>query len=47
MNVGHFVQGMEDMVRRSIGEATETETVVCLDPWNALPNLATNARDAM
>jgi PAS domain S-box-containing protein len=57
MNVGRFVQGMEDMVRRSIGETIEIETVVCLDPWNALLdmaqtenallNLAINARDAM
>lgn len=57
INVGRFVQGMDDLLRRSLGEAIEIETVIsgglwnCLvDPTNvenALLNLAINARDAM
>ena len=57
VNVGHFVLGMEDMVRRAIGEAIEIETVVVTESWNALIdptqienavlNLAINGRDAM
>ena len=57
VNVGRFVLGMEDMVRRAIGEAIEIETVVATEPWNALIdptqienavlNLAINGRDAM
>ncbi|MDW5317182.1 PAS domain-containing protein [Rhizobium sp. PL01] len=57
INVGRFVQGMDDMLRRSLGEAVEIETIIsgglwnCLiDPTNvenALLNLAINARDAM
>ena len=57
INVGRFVLGMEDMVRRAIGEAIEIETVIATEPWNALIdptqienavlNLAINGRDAM
>ena len=57
VNVARFVLGMEDLVRRAIGEAIEIETVVADDGWNALIdptqienavlNLAINARDAM
>ncbi len=57
INVGRFVAGMEDMLRRSLGDAVEIETVVSGGLWNtfadpsqvenALLNLAINARDAM
>ena len=57
MNVGRFVLGMEDMIRRSMGEAIEIETQVAPSSWNALLdmaqienavlNLAINSRDAM
>ena len=57
VNVGRFVVGMEDMLRRALGEAIEVETVVSGGLWNtlvdptqienALLNLAINARDAM
>ena len=57
VNVTRFVRGMDDMLRRAIGEAIEIETVVggglwntLIDPGqieNALLNLAINARDAM
>ena len=57
VNVGRFVLGMEDMVRRTIGEGIDVETVVPEGPWNALIdptqienavlNLAINGRDAM
>ena len=57
INVGRFVLGMEDMVRRTLGEGIEIETVVPEGPWNALIdpaqienavlNLAINGRDAM
>jgi len=57
INVGRFVVGMEDMLRRTLGEAIEVETVVSGGLWNtfadpsqvenALLNLAINARDAM
>jgi CheY-like chemotaxis protein len=57
VNVSRFVQGMDDMIRRAIGEAVEVETVVGGGLWNtfidpaqienALLNLAINARDAM
>jgi PAS domain S-box-containing protein len=57
VNVGRFVTGMEDMLRRTIGEAIEIETIVSGGLWNtfvdpmqvenALLNLAINARDAM
>jgi PAS domain S-box-containing protein len=57
VNVGKLVVGMEDMLRRAIGETIEIEAVVSSGLWNtlvdpaqienALLNLAINARDAM
>lgn len=57
VNVTRFVQGMDDMLRRAIGEAIEIETVFAAGLWNtfidpgqvenAVLNLAINARDAM
>jgi len=57
VNVTRFVRGMDDMLRRAIGEAIEIRTVVGDGLWNtfidpgqienALLNLAINARDAM
>ncbi|MDP1627769.1 PAS domain S-box protein [Parvibaculum sp.] len=57
INIGRLVAGMGDMLRRTIGEGVEVETVVSGGLWNtfvdpaqlenALLNLAINARDAM
>jgi PAS domain S-box-containing protein len=57
LNVGRLVAGMEEMLRRTLGEAIEVETVIGDGLWNtlidpsqmenALLNLAINARDAM
>lgn len=57
VNVGRFIHGIEDLVRRSIGEGVEVEAIVSAGLWNtfvdptqienALLNLAINARDAM
>ncbi|MCE9658860.1 MAG: PAS domain-containing protein [Burkholderiales bacterium] len=57
VNVGRSVAGMEDMLRRALGEAIEIETIVSGGLWNthvdpaqienAVLNLAINARDAM
>lgn len=57
INIGRFIDDMEDMLRRAIGEAIEIETIrgegslnALVDPTqiqNALLNLAINARDAM
>ena len=57
VNLGRLVYGMEDMLRRSLGEEIETETVISGGLWNtsidpaqvenAILNLAINARDAM
>ncbi len=57
LNVGRLIQGMDDMLRRSLGEEIEVETVVSGGLWNtavdptqienAVLNLAINARDAM
>jgi len=57
VNISRFVQGMDDILRRAIGEGVEVETVVSGGLWNtfidpnqvenALLNLAINARDAM
>lgn len=57
MNIGRFVAGMGDMLRRTIGEAIEIETIQAGGLWNtfvdpaqienAILNLAINARDAM
>ncbi|GBD49897.1 response regulator [Methylopila sp. Yamaguchi] len=57
VNVGRLIAGMDDMLRRSIGESIEIETIASADLWNtlidptqietAILNLAINARDAM
>lgn len=57
VNIGRFVSGMEDMLRRTLGEGVEIETIrggglwnTFVDPAqieNAVLNLAINARDAM
>jgi len=57
LNVGRFVYGMEDMLRRTLGESIEIEVLVSGGLWNtfadptqienALLNLCINARDAM
>lgn len=57
MNVGRLVRGMDDMLRRTLGEAIEIETIIAGGLWNCLVdptqlenvilNLAINARDAM
>jgi PAS domain S-box-containing protein len=57
INLGRLVGGMDGLLRRSIGEGVQVETVVADGLWNtladatnvetALLNLAINARDAM
>ncbi|HWF00684.1 MAG TPA: ATP-binding protein [Caulobacteraceae bacterium] len=57
INLGRLVRGMDDMLRRALGEGVEIETVIAGGLWNtfvdpnqvetALLNLAVNARDAM
>ncbi|MFC5547751.1 PAS domain S-box protein [Massilia aerilata] len=57
VKIGRLMTGMEDMLRRSLGEEVEMETVVSGGLWstsvdvvqleNAVLNLAINARDAM
>lgn len=57
LHIGRLVSGMDDLLRRSLGEAVEVELVTsgglwntCADPGqveNVLLNLAINARDAM
>ncbi|MEQ9797328.1 response regulator [Parvibaculum sp.] len=57
VNIGRLVNGMGDMLRRTIGEGVEVDTMVSGGLWNtladpgqlenALLNLAINARDAM
>ena len=57
INIGRLVSGMDDMLRRALGEEIEVETVVSGGLWNtfadpiqienALLNLAINSRDAM
>jgi PAS domain S-box-containing protein len=57
INIGRLVTGMDDLLKRSLGEAIEIETVAFPNLWNiqvdptqvenALLNLAINARDAM
>lgn len=56
-NVGALVSGMDEMLRRTLGEAIEFESAASHGQWwanidesefeNALLNLAINARDAM
>ncbi|HEX8406126.1 MAG TPA: PAS domain S-box protein [Duganella sp.] len=57
VKIGRFIAGMEDMLRRSLGEEIEVETVISGGLWNtlidtaqvenAVLNLCINARDAM
>ncbi|MGN6550486.1 MAG: response regulator [Pararhizobium sp.] len=57
VNLGRFIRGIDDMLRRALGDGIEIETVVSGGLWNtfvdpsqvenALLNLAINARDAM
>ena len=57
INLGRLIRGMDDMLRQTLGEAIEIETVIGGGLWNtlvdpvqvetALLNLAINARDAM
>ncbi|WP_296218843.1 ATP-binding protein [uncultured Sphingomonas sp.] len=57
INLGRLVRSMDDLLRRSIGEDVEIETIVAGGLWNtlidpsqienAILNLAINARDAM
>lgn len=57
VNIGRFVADIEDMLRRTLGEGVEVETIrggglwnASVDPVqveNAILNLAINARDAM
>ncbi|MDG3577818.1 PAS domain S-box protein [Rhizobium sp. YJ-22] len=57
VSIGRLIRGMDEMLRRTIGEGVEIETIVSGGLWNtlidpmqlenALLNLAINARDAM
>jgi len=57
INIARFIGGMDDLLRRSLGEAVEIEVITSGGLWNtyadpnqvenALLNLAINARDAM
>lgn len=57
VSVGRLIRGMDDLLRRTIGEGVQIETIVggglwntLVDPTNlenAILNLAINARDAM
>jgi len=57
VNIGRVVRGVEDMLRSTLGDAIEIESVISGGLWNcfvdmaqvenALLNLALNARDAM
>ena len=57
VNLGRLVRGMDDMLRRALGESVEVETIITGGLWNtfvdetqvenAVLNLAINARDAM
>ncbi|CAD7053766.1 hybrid sensor histidine kinase/response regulator [Pseudorhizobium halotolerans] len=57
VNIGRLIRGMDEMLRRTIGEEIEVETIVSGGLWNtlvdpmqienALLNLAINSRDAM
>jgi PAS domain S-box-containing protein len=57
VNIGRLLSGMDEMLRRSLGEAIEIETIAAGGLWNtlidpgnlenAIVNLAINARDAM
>ncbi|WP_421991023.1 PAS domain S-box protein [Qipengyuania sp.] len=57
INAGRVLRGMGDMLRRTLGETVQIETIVSAGLWNCLAdprllenvllNLAINARDAM
>ncbi|MGE0259097.1 MAG: response regulator, partial [Alphaproteobacteria bacterium] len=57
INLGRLIRGIDDMLRRALGEGVEIETIVAGGLWNtfvdsdqvenALLNLAINSRDAM
>jgi PAS domain S-box-containing protein len=57
VSLGRFICGMDDMLRRALGEGIEVQIVSTDAPWNAMVdtsqvenailNLAINARDAM
>ena len=57
VNVARFIRDLDDLLRRSLGEGIELETLIADGLWNtlidpgnvenALLNLALNARDAM
>jgi PAS domain S-box-containing protein len=57
VNLGRLIRGIDDMLRRALGEGIEIETIIAGGLWNsfidaaqvenALLNLAINARDAM
>jgi len=57
INLGRLLRGIDDMLRRALGEGIEIETMIAGGLWNtlidtvqvenALLNLAINARDAM
>jgi len=57
VNLGRLLQGIDDMLRRALGEGIEIETIIAGGVWNtfvdvaqvenAILNLAINARDAM
>jgi PAS domain S-box-containing protein len=57
INLGRFIEDMEDIIGKAVGEGVTVKTVVGEDLWNtlidpgnvenALLNLAINARDAM
>ena len=57
LDIGRYIKGMDDMLRRALGEEIELETVVSGGLWNtlvdpsqienAILNLGINARDAM
>jgi PAS domain S-box-containing protein len=57
VDVNHLIGGIEDLIRRTLGEQVTLVTEMTADPWpirsdpnqleNAVLNLAINARDAM
>jgi PAS domain S-box-containing protein len=57
VNLGSFIRGLDDMLRRALGDGIEIETVIADGLWNTLVdpfqvehgllNLGINARDAM
>jgi PAS domain S-box-containing protein len=57
VNIGRLVSSMDELLRRSLGEGIEIETIIAGGLWNtlidpgnlenAIVNLAINARDAM